>query len=65
MKHLNDDISTAEMIRTIDPYTLAARYHHQFVMTHPLGNGNERVSRLILNVLFFKYADTSRHSGRG
>ncbi|KAK4035350.1 Filamentation induced by cAMP/death on curing-related protein [Parachaetomium inaequale] len=40
----------------IDPYTLAARYHHQFVNIHPFGDGNGRMSRIILNSLLLRYA---------
>jgi Fic family protein len=54
--NLNNDISTAEASGEIDPYTLAAKYHHQFVMIHPFGDGNGRISRIILNVLLLKYA---------
>jgi Fic family protein len=54
--HLNSDIAKAEAQGKIDPYTLAARYHHQFVMIHPFGDGNGRTSRILLNVLLLKYA---------
>ncbi|KAM4056976.1 fic/DOC family protein [Hirsutella rhossiliensis] len=54
--HLNDDIAMAEAAAEIDPYTLAARYHHQFVMIHPFGDGNGRLTRIILNVILLKYA---------
>lgn len=56
VKHLHNDIKTAEATGDLDPYTLAARYHHQFVMIHPFGDGNGRMSRLILNALLLKYA---------
>lgn len=56
VKHLHNDIKTAEATEDLDPYTLAARYHHQFVMIHPFGDGNGRMSRMILNVLLLKYA---------
>ncbi|KAK2596233.1 hypothetical protein QQS21_006325 [Conoideocrella luteorostrata] len=56
IEHLNEDIVNAETSGEIDPYTLAARYHHQFVMIHPFGDGNGRMSRIILNVLLLKYA---------
>ncbi|OAA37207.1 Filamentation induced by cAMP/death on curing-related protein [Metarhizium rileyi] len=54
--HLNDDILEAETSGELDPYTLAARYHHQFVMIHPFGDGNGRMSRIILNTLLLQYA---------
>ncbi|KAH8898154.1 Fic-domain-containing protein [Thozetella sp. PMI_491] len=56
IENLNNDIAKAEASGTIDPYTLAARYHYQFVMIHPFGDGNGRTSRVILNVLLLKYA---------
>jgi fido (protein-threonine AMPylation protein) len=56
VEHLNQDITKAETSGDLDPYTLAARYHHQFVMIHPFGDGNGRMSRIILNVLLLKYA---------
>ncbi|KAK0638480.1 ankyrin repeat-containing domain protein [Cercophora newfieldiana] len=57
VEHLKDDITNnAERVNEIDPYTLAARYHHHFVMIHPFGDGNGRMSRIILNVLLLKYA---------
>jgi fido (protein-threonine AMPylation protein) len=56
IQHLNDDIAEAEKAGTLDPYTLAARYHHQFVNVHPFGDGNGRMSRIILNVLLLRYA---------
>ncbi|CEJ91208.1 hypothetical protein VHEMI06936 [[Torrubiella] hemipterigena] len=40
----------------IDPYTSAARYHHQFVMIHPFLDGNGRVARILLNTLLLKHA---------
>lgn len=48
--------ATAEENGGIDAYALAARYHHQFVMIHPFGDGNGRMTRIILNVLLLKYA---------
>ncbi|SPO02587.1 uncharacterized protein DNG_05260 [Cephalotrichum gorgonifer] len=56
IEHLDNDIAAAEKSEDLDPYTLAARYHHQFVMIHPFGDGNGRMSRMILNVLLLKYA---------
>ncbi|EQK98089.1 hypothetical protein G6O67_001398 [Ophiocordyceps sinensis] len=54
--HLNDEIAQAEGAGELDPYTLAARYKHQFIMIHPFADGNGRMSRIILNVLLLRYA---------
>ncbi|KAG7289202.1 hypothetical protein NEMBOFW57_005565 [Staphylotrichum longicolle] len=56
VQHLNHDIAEADKHGVLDPYTLAARYHHQFVNIHPFGDGNGRMSRIILNVLLLRYA---------
>ncbi|KAI0475723.1 fido domain-containing protein [Xylariaceae sp. FL0804] len=53
---LNDDIKLAEASESMDPYSLAAKYHHRFVNIHPFGDGNGRMSRIILNTLLLKYA---------
>lgn len=54
VEHLNQDTADPYGIR--DPYALAARYHHQFVNIHPFGDGNGRMSRIILNALLLKHA---------
>lgn len=56
VQNLNHDIEEAEKSSDLDPYTLAARYHHQFVNTHPFGDGNGRMSRTILNTILLRYA---------
>lgn len=56
VQNLNKEITESEQAGGIDPYTLAARYHHQFVMIHPFGDGNGRMSRIIMNILLLKYA---------
>lgn len=56
VEHLNSDIEKAEKSGILDPYTMAARFHHQFVMIHPFGDGNGRMSRIIFNTLLLKYA---------
>lgn len=56
ISHLQADMSKATNEGVVDPYTLAARYHHQFVMIHPFLDGNGRISRIILNTLLLKYA---------
>lgn len=56
ISHLDKELDAAGDARTIDPYTLAARYHHQFIMIHPFWDGNGRTVRIIMNVLLLKYA---------
>jgi Fic family protein len=56
IERLTDDIIEAEETQELDPYTLAARYHHHYVMIHAFGDGNGRMARMILNVLLLKYA---------
>lgn len=53
---LANDIAVGTASGELDAYTLAARYHQIFVSIHPFGDGNGRVSRIILNVLLLKYA---------
>lgn len=55
VSHLRGDIKRADNY-TIDPYTLAARYHHQFAMIHPFLDGNGRIARILLNILLLKHA---------
>ncbi|KAK3370913.1 fido domain-containing protein [Lasiosphaeria ovina] len=56
VENLGAEMVEAERRGIIDPYSLAARYRHQFVMVHPFGDGNGRMSRIVLNVLLLKYA---------
>jgi Fic family protein len=56
VENLNHDIEEAEKSGNLDPYTLAARYHHQFVNIHPFGDGSGRMSRIILNAILLRYA---------
>lgn len=53
---LNNELAKAEASDNVDPYTLAARYHHHFMMIHPFRDGNGRMSRIVMNVLLLKYA---------
>ena len=55
VKDFNADILCAEKKGKVDPYLLAARYHHRFVNIHPFGDGNGRMSRMLLNSILLKY----------
>jgi Fic family protein len=39
----------------LDIITLATEFKHRFVHIHPFGDGNGRVSRLILNIILMKH----------
>jgi fido (protein-threonine AMPylation protein) len=54
VEHPNHDAAAHDETR--DPPTLAARYHHQFVNIHPFGDGNGRMSRIIVNLLLLRHA---------
>ncbi|KAK9799311.1 putative fic doc family protein [Seiridium cardinale] len=48
------DIDTGAKV--VDPFDMASRYCHRFVCIHPFGDGNGRMSRILLNILLIKYA---------
>ncbi|KAK4118969.1 Fic-domain-containing protein [Parathielavia appendiculata] len=54
VEHLNSNVAGAERLGRLNPSTLAARYHHQFVNIHPFGDGNGRMSRIILKALLLQ-----------
>ncbi|KAG9853372.1 hypothetical protein KCU98_g3588, partial [Aureobasidium melanogenum] len=53
---LSSETLAAEEVGHINPYVLAAKYCHKFVIIDPFADGNGRMCRLILNILLFKYA---------
>lgn len=38
----------------LDPIERAARFHHEFVLIHPFGDGNGRTARLVVNYTLMK-----------
>ncbi|KAI0445285.1 fido domain-containing protein [Xylaria telfairii] len=55
VKNLNNDIQLAETGSPFDPYDLAAKHYHHFINIHPFGDGNGRISRIILNCIVLKF----------
>jgi Uncharacterized conserved protein len=49
--HLKKDTKTE-----MDPFERAACCHHQFINIYPFGNGNGRMSRILVTVLLLKHA---------
>lgn len=39
----------------MDPYMLAAQVHNRFIAIHPFGDGNGRMSRLLMNAVLLKF----------
>ncbi|KAK9414824.1 putative Fido domain-containing protein [Seiridium unicorne] len=54
--NLNADLETARANKSIDPFSLAAKYSLEFVQIHPFQDGNGRVCRMLLNAILCKYA---------
>ncbi|MBV5323390.1 Fic family protein, partial [bacterium] len=42
--------------KSIDPFSLAAKYSMEFVQIHPFRDGNGRMCRIILNAILCRYA---------
>ncbi len=54
MQALVDWLGEALSARTDHILTIAARFHHDFVLVHPFDDGNGRVARLLVNYLFLR-----------
>ncbi|XXG94124.1 hypothetical protein Hte_000376 [Hypoxylon texense] len=54
--NLKEELAAAEEKKTIDPFSIAAKYSLQFVHIHPFQDGNGRVCRMILNAILCRYA---------
>jgi Fic family protein len=39
----------------LTPIELAAVFHHRFVQIHPFTDGNERMSRLLMNAVLLRH----------
>ena len=55
MAEMIENLNHLESMGSMNPYELAAKFHHQFVNIHPFADGNGRVARIILNVLLLKH----------
>ena len=56
INNFNQDMAKIEQRQEIDPFAIASKYCHDFVMIHPFQDGNGRVCRMILNAILCKYA---------
>src|SRR3989344_2261450 len=53
LKHLMDDLIKFIKKSKLNPIELAARTHFKFESTHPFGDGNGRVGRLLMNYILW------------
>lgn len=54
--NLKRELSAAGEAKSIDPFSIAAKYSLQFVEIHPFQDGNGRMCRMILNAILCRYA---------
>ena len=55
-KNLQEELLSARDKKSIDPFSLAAKYSMEFVQIHPFRDGNGRMCRIILNAILCRYA---------
>ena len=54
MKELMDWYRASKDDPDIHPLLLSAAFHHRFVAIHPFDDGNGRMARLLMNLIFFQ-----------
>ncbi|KAI2466414.1 fido domain-containing protein [Annulohypoxylon bovei var. microspora] len=54
--NLKRELATADDKKSIDPFSIAAKYSLEFVQIHPFQDGNGRLCRMILNTILCRYA---------
>jgi len=55
MTDLVDWLRNHQTKNDLHPLLLAATFHHRFVAIHPFDDGNGRMSRLLMNLMFMQY----------
>jgi len=54
MQQLIEGYREAIAAQTLHPIGIASKFHHDFVLIHPFGDGNGRTARLLVNYILMK-----------